>query len=122
MKVLFMLNRTVKLGMKYIFAGLSLIILVAFFHKDLSELFLLSVTEETRIISIGIFSGGIIGGTGVLISAFGFFCQSSTEDRIGMVPTMIITIGLCLIIFVLYLSYFQSNRINSINPEETISI
>jgi hypothetical protein len=122
MKVFYMLNKTVKLGMKYILAGLSLIIIIAFFHKQLSGLLLLSLTEEARLISIGIFLGGIIGGTGVLISAFGFLCQIRTTDRIGLVPTIIILIGLIYIMFVLFFSYSKSDGIKSVSPGETISI
>ncbi len=122
MKVFPMLNNTVKLGMKYIFAGLSLIIVIGIFHKQLSGLLSLSLTEEARFISIGILFGAIIGGSGVLISAFGFLCQSHTNDQIGLVPTVIILIGLVFIMLVLFFSYSKSDIINKVSPGETITI
>jgi hypothetical protein len=122
MKVLYMINKTVRLGMKYMLAGLLLIIIVTFFHKELSGLFLFSLTEEARLFSVGILSGGIIGGAGVLISALGFLCQSGTNDRFGPAPLFIIIIGLIAIIFLLFFSCSKTDDMKSVHPGETVSI
>ncbi len=122
MKVSVMRKSTVKVGMKCILAGIVLITAVTFFHGEIAGMFHLNVTEETRLISMGLFWGGVSGGAGVLVSMIGFLRRSKPENNIQLAPTVIILIGMAILFSMLLISFFRSYEPQNVRTDETITI
>ncbi len=117
-----MRKSNVRVGMKFILAGIILITLVTFFHREIAGLFQLSLAEESRLISLGLFWGGVSGGAGVLVSIVGFLRKSGPENNVHLAPTVIIMIGIAILFFLLLFSFFKSYEPQKIRSEETITI
>lgn len=117
-----MRKSTVKVGMKCILAGIILITLVTFFHREIADLFQLDLADEARLISLGLFWGGVSGGAGVLVSIVGFLRKAGPENNVHLAPTVIIMIGMAILFFILLFSFFKSYEPQNIRSDETITI
>ena len=121
-----MRKRTVRNGMRLVMAALILIILASFYHVQLSELFSLSPSAESRFYRIGIFWAAAIGGYGVVVTVFGFvFSSRGNEAHIRILP---IIIGIsCMILLFFYLLSFSietpvKDELRRLRPGESITI
>lgn len=117
-----MRKSTVRLGMKCILAGIILITLVTFFHREMAELFQLHMADEARLVSQGLFWGGVTGGAGVLVAILGFLRRTDPENKVHLAPTVIIMIGMAILFFILLFSFFKSYEPQNIRSDETITI
>jgi hypothetical protein len=121
-----MRKRTVRNGMRLVMAALILIILASFYHVQLSDLFSLSSSAESRIYRLGMFWAAAIGGYGVVVTVFGFVLSPLKNDsRIRLLP---IFLGISAMIFLFF--YLLSSSIDApagdeerrLRPGETITI
>ncbi|HET6420340.1 MAG TPA: hypothetical protein VFG19_09300 [Geobacteraceae bacterium] len=103
-------------------AGIILITLATFFHSEVAGLFQLSLADESRLISLGLFWGGVAGGAGVLISIVGFLRRSGTEKNVHLAPTVIIMIGMAILFFLLLFSFIKTYEPQNMRSDETITI
>ncbi len=117
-----MRKSTVRVGMKCILAGIVVITLVTFFHREIAGLFQLSLSDEAEFISMGLFWGGVSGGAGVLVSIVGFLRKSRTENNVHLAPTVIIMIGMAILFFLLLFSFIKSYEPQNNRSDETITI
>ncbi len=117
-----MRKSTLRVGMKCILTGIILITLVTFFHREIAGLFQLHLADEARLVSLGLFWGGVSGGAGVLVSIFGFLRRSGPENNVHLAPTVIIMIGMAILFFILLFSFFKSYEPQNIRSDETITI
>lgn len=121
-----MRKRTVRNGMRLVIAALILIILASFYHVQLSDLFSLSSSAESRIYRLGMFWAAAIGGYGVVVTAFGFALSPLKNDaKVCLLPVFI---GISAMIFLFF--YLLSSSIEApardeerrVRPGETITI
>jgi hypothetical protein len=121
-----MRKRTVRNGMRLVMAALILIILASFYHEQLSDLFSLSSSAESRIYRLGMFWSAAIGGYGVVVMAFGFALSPLKNDvQVRLLP---IFFGISAMIFLFF--YLLSSSIDApardeqrrVRPGETITI
>ena len=121
-----MRKRTIRNGMRLIMAALVLIVLASFYHVQLSELFSLSSTAESRIYRLGIFWAAAIGGYGVVLTVFGLVLSPVRDDAgIRLLP---VVIGISFIMFLFF--YLLSSSLDApgreeqrrLRPGETITI
>ncbi len=121
-----MRKSTVRNGLRMIMAALILIILASFYHVQISDLFSLTLSEESRIYRLGMFWAAAIGGYGVVLTAFGFVLSSINKDtQVRLRPLFA---GVSALIFLFF--YLLSSEISApardeqrrVHPGETITI
>jgi nitrate/nitrite transporter NarK len=112
--------------MRLVMAALILIIFASFYHGQLAELFSLSLAAESRFYRLGIFWAAVIGGYGVVLTAFGFALSPlRTDAQVRILP---IFIGISAVIFLFF--YLLSSSMEApekdeerrLRPGETITI
>lgn len=120
-----MRKRTVRNGMRLVMAALILIILASFYHIQISDLFSLSMSAESRIYRLGIFWAAAIGGYGVVVAALGFALSPLKNDtQVRLLPLFF---GISALVFFFF--YLLSSSIDApvrdeqrVRPGETITI
>lgn len=121
-----MRKRTVRNGMRLVLAALILIIVASFYHGNLSEMFSLSLSAESRVYRLGIFWAAAVGGYGVVLTAFGFVLPHQKRDEsVRVMPVFLMVIGLVLLFFYLLTSSFNvptNFEQKRLRPGETITI
>jgi hypothetical protein len=117
-----MRKSTVQLGLNCIIAGIVSVILASYYHQAISGLLSLTGETEASFVFYGLFGGGLFGGVGVIITAFGFLRAPSSERNYRLTPSLIILIVVTLFFFMLFLSFFNSADPQRIRPDETISV
>jgi hypothetical protein len=119
-------KRTIRNGMRLVMAALILILLSSFFHEQLSDLFSLSQSTESRIYRLGLFWSAAIGAYGVVVTAFGFALSPLKNDaQVRLLPVIF---GIAVMIFLFF--YLLSASIEAppgdeqrrLRPGETITI
>jgi hypothetical protein len=121
-----MRKRTVRNGMRLVLASLILIILASFFHAQLSDLFSLSLSAESRIYRLGIFWAAAIGGYGVVVVALGLALSPLKSDvQIRLLPLFLGISALICFFFYLLSSTIDApagDEQRRVRPGETITI
>jgi nitrate/nitrite transporter NarK len=112
--------------MRLVLAALILIVTASFYHVQISDLFSLTPSAESRIYRLGMFWAAAIGGYGVVVTAFGFALSPLKNDyQIRLRPLLI---GVFVMIFIFF--YLLSSSIEEplrdeqrrLRPGETITI
>lgn len=112
--------------MRLLVAALILIILASFYHVQLSELFSLSSSAESRLYRLGIFWAAAIGGYGVVLTTIGLMLSPLKSDlQIRLLPVFL---SISAIIFLFF--YLLSSAIDAppreeqrrLRPGETVTI
>lgn len=117
-----MRRRVIQLGLSCIIAAVLLITAVTFFHGELVSFIFLDFAEE-RLVSSGLFGGGIIGGFGVVVAAVGVLLGSAKEENNLRLAPYLIILGAAIIIFVLlFYSSLRPKGFPKLRPGETITI
>ena len=121
-----MRKRTVRNGMRLVMAALIMIILASFYHVQLSDLFSLSSSEESRIYRLGMFWAAAIGGYGVVMAAFGFVLSPLKNDiQIRLLPLFLSIFAMILLFFYLLSTAIDApdrDEQRRVRPGETITI
>ncbi|NTV49751.1 MAG: hypothetical protein HGB32_06285 [Geobacteraceae bacterium] len=121
-----MRKRTVRNGMRLVMAALILIVIASFYHVQISDLFSLTSSAESRIYRLGMFWAAAIGGYGVVVTAFGFALSPLKNDyQIRLRPLLI---GIFVLVFIFF--YLLSSSVEGppgdeqrrLRPGETITI
>lgn len=119
-------KRTVRNGMRLVMAALILIVIASFYHVQISDLFSLTSSAESRIYRLGMFWAAAIGGYGVVVTAFGFALSPLKNDyQIRLRPLLI---GIFVLVFIFF--YLLSSSVEGppgdeqrrLRPGETITI
>ena len=121
-----MRKRTIRSGMRLVLAALILIILASFYHVQLSDLFSLSPSAESRFYQLGMFWAAAIGGYGVVVAVFGLLLSPLKNDvNIRILPIFLGISVLILLFFYLFSSSIDSperDEQRRVRPGETITI
>lgn len=121
-----MRKRTVRNGMRLVMVALILIVLASFYHVQLSELFSLSSTAESRIYRLGMFWAAAIGSYGVVVTAFGFALSPLKNDtKVRLLPIFMCITALMLLFFYLLSSSIEAparDEQRRVRPGEAITI
>ena len=119
-------KRTVRNGMRLVMAALTLIVLASFYHVQLSDLFSLSSASEGRIYRLGMFWAAVIGGYGVVVTAFGFARSSlKTDVKIRILPLILGIFAMIMLFFYLLSSSLEApngDERRRVRPGKTITI
>jgi len=117
---------TVRNGLRLVLVALVLIILTSFYHDQLSELFSLSQSAESRVYRFGIFCAAAIGSYGVVTAAFGCVLSPLKNDvHVRLVPVLLGISALIYFFFYLLTATFDAparDEQRRLRPGETINI
>lgn len=103
-----MRKRTVRNGMRLLFAALLLIILASFYHGGVAGLFSLSPGTEQRFYVWVMFAAAGIGGYGVMLAVFGLLMQSDRRDAgVRVAPLLLLVAFMIGLFFYLFVSSFN---------------
>ena len=95
-----MRKRTVRNGMRLVMAAMILIVLASFYHVQLSDVFSMTPTAESRFYRIVMFWAAAIGGYGIVVTVFGFVLSPIKNDiPIRLLPLFI---GVSTMIFLFF--------------------
>lgn len=112
--------------MRLVMAALVLIILASYYHEQLSDLFLLSSADESRIYRLGMFWAAAIGGYGVVVTVFGFALSPLKNDaEVRLLPMFLSIFALIFLFFYLLSSSIEApvrDEQRRLRPGETITI
>lgn len=121
-----MRKRTVRNGMRLVVAALILIILASFYHREIADFFLLSISEENRLYRLGIFWAAAIGGYGAVLTTLGFVLSPLKNDvQVRLLPLFLGISALVFLFFFLISSAIEapfSDEQRRLHPGETITI
>ena len=94
-------KKTVRSGLRFMAAGMALVMLATFFHAQLASLLFLNFENEARLTFLGFFLGGVSGGCGVLVTAVGLLQSAGREPGVRLAPTVLLLLSLIALFFVL---------------------
>ncbi|HBA86491.1 MAG TPA: hypothetical protein DCZ75_00480 [Geobacter sp.] len=117
-----MRKTTVRSGIRFISAGIIALMAATFFHAEIATLLFLGTGGEARLTFLGFFLSGILGGYGVLLTAFGFLRSGAGHPPVRVVPSMIFLFSLIVLFFVLAYTSITTPRAPTLRPGESISI
>lgn len=119
-----MRKRTVRNGLRLIWAALILIVLASFYHVGIADLFSMSADAEMRLYRLGIFWAAAFGGYGVVLAAFGQVLPADSRDtNVRVLPIFFMVLATVVLFFYLLLSSFnEPPRPERVRPGDTISI
>ena len=116
-----MRRSTVKSGLKLIVGGVVSVILATFFHEQVAALLFFSPGGGTEFVFLGLFAGGVLGFSGILVTVFGFL-RAPAGEKVRLLPTLVTLIVVVLLFFILLSFSFRSTEQPRLRPGETITI
>ncbi len=119
-----MRKRTIRKGLRLVFAALLLIVLVSFYHSSIADLFSFSVNTEERLYGVGIYLAAATGCYGVVLTVFGFLLQGDIRDAgVRLLPYfLLIAMAVLLFFWLLVSSFNKASNPGNLRPNETITI
>src|SRR5664279_430693 len=119
-----MRKRTVRNGMRLLFAALLLIILASFYHGGVAGLFSFSPGTEQRFYGWVMFAAASLGGYGVMLAVFGLLMQANRRDAGVRVAPLLLLVALVIVLFFyLFVSSFNGPvEEEPLRPGSTITI
>lgn len=116
-------KKTVRSGLRFMAAGMVLVMAATFFHAQLANLLFLSFENEARLTFLGFFLGGVCGGCGVLVIAVGLLQSSGRESGVRLAPTVFLLFSLIILFFVLAYNSVVTAPVTPVLPSgESINI
>jgi hypothetical protein len=120
-----MRKATVRSGLRFIAAGMIMVMLATFFPGTVASLLFLGMADEVRLTFLGFLLGGACGGWGVLVAAVGLLQTGSPADsRIPLMPSVMLLFSLVVLFFVLTYNFVTSTSSpqQQLEPGESINI
>lgn len=117
-----MRKSTVRTGLRLILAGIVTVILATFYHGTLAALVSLTAAEEARLVFLGLFWGGALGGAGIIVAAYGLLRSGMLGSEVRLLPIMIVLAAAMLLFFLLLYSSLRETPPPRLRPGETITI
>jgi hypothetical protein len=117
-----MRKKTVRTGLSLIQAAVILLIVATFYHSSVAWLLNLSANNELQFTILGIITGGVLGGIGVIVAAIGLLQRTVLEKNVRLIPVMMMIGALIVIFIVLSYTSLTSPEPPQLHPGETITI
>lgn len=119
-----MRKRTVRNGLRLLFAALLLIVLASFYHGGIAGLLSLSPGNEQRFYGLVMFVAAGIGGYGVMLSVFGLLLPADRRDAgVRVFPLLLLLALAVFLFFYLFVSSFNEPvEDEPLRPGNTITI
>ncbi|RNC70357.1 MAG: hypothetical protein ED859_05955 [Desulfuromonadales bacterium] len=119
-----MQRHTVRLGIYSIIVAVVVITAATVLRGVLAQIFSIQPSVEERLVHDGLFSGGIVGSLGVMITTVGLLRGSAGSIYVDkrLAPRLIILGALTFVFAVLLFSSFIHQESTPLRPSETITI
>lgn len=118
-----MRKRTVRTGLRFLIAAVSLLLLGTFYSQQINAIFSLPTEGALEFVKLALFWGGILGAAGVVIFTAGLLQRSSAVEKFSLVPTFFLFIFLLAVFFTLfYRSLILPPTQEPLRPGETLII
>jgi hypothetical protein len=117
-----MRSRTVKSGLNLLLAAFVPLILVTFYHQQIARLFILSPYNETMLVYLGFFWGGVSGCLGILVTLAGLVQSAGRGPEARLAPAIILLAAALIFYFILFYSSLTTSEPPKLGPGETITI
>jgi hypothetical protein len=112
--------------LRLVVAALVLIVLTSFYHEQVSDLFSLSLSAESRVYRFCIFCAAAIGSYGVVTAAFGLVLSPlKNEAPVRLLPVLLGISALIYVFFYLLTASFDApvrDEQRRLRPGESINI
>lgn len=105
-----MRRKTVRIGLKFMVAGILCVMIATFFPGVLAGLLFLGIGGEASVTFAGFLLGGFCGGFGVLVSALGLLQGGGDEKGVRLAPTILLLLSLVLLFF-----FFTYNSLTAVH-------
>ena len=118
-----MRKRTVRTGLRFMIAAVSLLLLGTFYSQQINAFLSLPADGAFEFVKLAFFWSGIFGAAGVLVLIFGLMQRASAIDRFSLVPSFFLVIFLLTVFFTLfYRSLSAPPARQPLQPGETLLI
>ena len=118
-----MRKRTVRTGLRFMIAAVSLLLLGTFYSHQVNALLSLPADGAFEFVKLAFFWGGIFGASGVVIFIFGLIQRSSGIEKFSLVPAFFLFIFLLTLFFTLFYRTLSSPpALQPLKPGETLII
>ena len=117
-----MRQRTVKYGLNLTTAAVLLVVVTTFFHVQVGSIAGLTASQDTRLVFIGLFWGGVCGFLGIVVAVAGLLRDSAPEGKTALMPALVILAGAIVLFFLLLYSSFSSPGPSTPGRGETVII
>lgn len=117
-----MRKRTVKSGLNLVLAGVVSITLATFYHSHIARILFLSTGDETILVLLGLFLGGLLCCMGILIALAGVLRKTGNGKDVRLRYTLILLTSALLIFFSLFFVSMSDTEPPGLEPGETITI
>jgi len=112
-------KRTVRTGLRFMVAAVSLLLLGTFYSQQVNAFFSLSAGGAFEFVKLAFFWSGITGAAAVVMVIFGLMQRASTVDKFSLVPTFFLVIFLIAMFFALF---YRTLSTQPLKPGETLVI
>ena len=116
-----MRKSTVKTGLTVIAGGIALVTAVTFCHEWVALLLRLSPESELRLVAMGLFWGGLLGGVGVVIAVTGLF-RAGSGRTVRLCPVILVLLVIVILFCVLFFTSLEHPAPPRLRPNDTITI
>ena len=118
-----MRKKTVRTGLRFMVAAVSLLLLGTFYSQQVNAIFALPADGAFEFVKLAFFWSGITAATGVVIVIFGLMQRAAAVDKFSLVPTFLLVVFLLSVFFFLfYHSLSSPPEIQQLKPGETLII
>lgn len=118
-----MRKRTVRNGLRLLSAAIFLLILGAFYSREIGGLFFTSLGGALEFVQLAFFWSGILGGAGIIMICAGLILTAVRPESVRVLPSLallLIMLGLFFLLFMRALTFPPSQQ--PLRPGETIII
>lgn len=116
-----MRSATVQTGLRTVAAGMIVVLLATFCHEWLAETLSLSHANGVRLIVSSLFTGGILGGFGVVITVIGLFSAPRGRE-VRLLPVLVFLVATVVIFWILFCRSVDKPRPQRSDPAGAITI
>jgi len=118
-----MRKRTVRNGLRLLSAAIFLLILGAFYSREIGGMLFSSLGGAMEFVQLSFFWGGILGGAGIIMICAGLVLTSAQSESARVLPSMALLMILLGLFFMLFMRALTSPPSHQpLRPGETLII
>lgn len=118
-----MRRRTLRTGLRFMIAAVSLLLLGTFYSQQVNSMLSLPAEGAFEFVKLAFLWSLVFGASGVIILVFGLIQRAVSVDRINLFPSFLLLILMMTVFFILYYRTLSSPQIDRpLKPGETLII
>jgi len=118
-----MRRKTVRSGLRLLSAAIFLLILGAFYSRDLAGMLFFSPGGALEFVQLAFFWSGLLGGIGIIMICAGLLRATVHTERIRVLPSLALLLTLLGLFFLLFMRALTAPPVQQpLQPGETLVI